>query len=176
MSKLILLDRDGTLIINKHYLNDPNDIEYLDGVEKALGLLASKGFRFAVVTNQSGIPRGKVTEENMHKIHDKMKKHFENHGIKLEKFYFSPHLPESEHPTRKPNPGMLLQAIEDLGGDPKASWMIGDKMIDVEAGHRAGMTSALIGLESGEYLQEWRKPKVQAEHWDELVKKILEKI
>ena len=144
MNKAVFFDRDGTLIVDKHYLNDPNDIEYMPGAFTALKKLSDAGYMLIVVTNQSGIPRGKVTEENLHQIHSNMQSEFEKHGFKIEEYYFSPHLPDSDHPTRKPNPGMLLQASEEHSVDLKSSWMIGDKDIDVEAGHRAGARSILF--------------------------------
>lgn len=176
MNRLVLLDCDGTLIINKHYLNDPKDIEYLPGVEKALQFLKGQGFRFAVVTNQSGIPRGKVQEENLYEIHRQIKYHFKNHGVELEKFYFSPHLPDSDHPTRKPNPGMLHQALLDLEGDIEGSWMIGDKMSDVEAGHRAQLKAALLGDEIGQFPKDWPKAEAQGRDWPALIQNMKDKI
>lgn len=173
-NKLLILDRDGTLIFDKVYLNDPANIEYLPGVFTALKQFQKKGFQFAVATNQSGIPRGKVQLENLLSIHQRMRGDFERQGLTIEKFYFSPHLPDSDHPSRKPNPGMLLQALKDLVGDPGSSWMIGDKMIDVEAGHRAGCRSALIGKieNSGEAESKWLAPEANAENWSNLMLKL----
>ena len=173
MNKLILLDRDGTIIENKHYLNDPNNIVYLPDVESALVKLSDHGFQFAVVTNQSGIPRGHIQVENMHEIHRRISKHFNAIGVEFKKYYYSPHLPESNHPTRKPNPGMLEAALNDLNAEAEKSWMIGDKMIDVEAGHRAGTRSALIGDQIGEFSEDWQKPEVHEKSWKYLVEKIL---
>lgn len=144
MHKIIFLDRDGTIIIDKVYLNDPNQIEYLDGVFTGLKILRDMGFKFIVVTNQSGIPRGKVTIENLDKIHQKIRHDFSIHGIDFLNFYYAPYMTNSEHPARKPNMGMLLYAHKDFGIDFESSWMIGDRMTDVEAGHRAGCKSILI--------------------------------
>lgn len=167
-NKLLILDRDGTLIFDRNYLNDPAGVEYLPELFPSLKRMQAAGFLFVVATNQSGIPRGMVSEENMHKIHQKMEKDFQQQGLKIAKFYFSPHLPESDHPTRKPNPGMLLLALEDLNGEAKDSWMVGDKVIDVQAGHNAGMRSALLGHNSE------CDAEVVAKNWDQLVQKILE--
>ena len=144
MKKAIFFDRDGTLIENKHYLNDPNDIEYMPGVFEALKSLSDAGYLLFVATNQSGIPRGLVSEENMHEIHKRMQDKFSENGFKIEKYYYSPHMPDSDHPSRKPNPGMLLQAAEEFSIDLNSSWMIGDKDIDVETGHNAGAQSILL--------------------------------
>lgn len=145
--KAIFFDRDGTLIYDEHYLNDYKKIRYLPEVFETLLQLKQVGFVFVVVTNQSGIARGLVTEEQMHKIHEVMIKDFKEHDIEFLDFYFSPHLPDSGHPYRKPNPGMLLAAAEKYNIDLSLSWMIGDKMGDVEAGHNAGCRSILLTSE-----------------------------
>jgi len=145
--KAIFFDRDGTLIYDEHYLNDYKEIRYLPEVFKTLTELKNAGYVFVVVTNQSGIARGLVTEEQMHKIHEVMIKDFKKHSIEFLDFYFSPHLPDSNHPTRKPNPGMLLAAAEKHNIDLSKSWMIGDKMSDVDAGLNAGCRAILLSTD-----------------------------
>lgn len=145
MNKCIFLDRDGTLIVDKIYLNDPEQIEYLPGVFEALRLLRDDGYMFAVCTNQSGIPRGKVTIPNLLEIHRRIRNAFAEHGVDIVEFSYAPYLTNFDHPLRKPNPGMLLELAEKYHIDLKKSWMIGDRMLDVEAGHRAGARSILIG-------------------------------
>lgn len=142
--KTIFFDRDGTLIVDRVYLNDPEQISYLPGVFEALKELRDGGFKFVMVTNQSGIPRGLVALENMHEIHRRMSVEFARHGIAFERIYFAPYAADSDHPWRKPNPGMLLAARDELGVDLARSWMVGDRMSDVEAGHRAGCSSVLL--------------------------------
>ncbi|MCB0394625.1 MAG: HAD family hydrolase, partial [Bdellovibrionales bacterium] len=134
MKKVIFLDRDGTIIVDKVYLNDPDGIEYLPGVEEALKLLNSKGYEFVIVTNQSGVPRGIVSLENLDTIHRRIKSHFETHGIHFLSFHFAPYMTDSNHEMRKPNAGMLKEASEMHGISFSESWMIGDRMTDVEAG------------------------------------------
>ena len=146
MKKAVFLDRDGTIIIDKNYLNDPEQVEFLPGAIEGLQAL-QKDFLLIVVTNQSGIARGLVQVENMHLIHEKMQTVLKPHEVQIAAFYFSPHAADSNHPLRKPNPGMLIQAAKDLRIDLSASYMIGDKPIDVEAGHRAGVKSILISDE-----------------------------
>lgn len=143
MKKAIFLDRDGTIIVDKNYLNDPEQVEFFPGSIEALQAL-QKDFLLIVVTNQSGIARGLVEVENMHLIHEKMQAVLKPHGVQITAFYHSPHAADSNHPLRKPNPGMLIQAAKDHRIDLDASFMIGDKPIDVEAGHRAGVKSILI--------------------------------
>ena len=144
MQKAVFLDRDGTLIHDKVYLNDPQGVEFIPGAFECLKTLKDAGYLLIVVTNQSGIARGLVQEENLHKIHERMQSLVKSYGFQFDGFYFSPHAADSDHPTRKPNPGMLEQAIRDHDIDRAQSWMVGDKMIDVEAGHRARVNSILV--------------------------------
>ncbi len=142
--KAIFFDRDGTLIIDKVYLNDPEQIVYLPGVFEALARLRDAGYAFVIVTNQSGVARGIVSLENLHEIHRRIVAEFERHGIRFEGIYYAPYSVESNHIMRKPNPGMLTSAAEELGLDLKQSWIVGDRMTDAEAGLRAGCRSVLI--------------------------------
>ncbi len=149
MKKAIFLDRDGTIIVDKNYLNDPEQVEFIPRAVEALKALQND-FLLIVVTNQSGIARGLVHVENMHLIHEKMQAVLNPHGVQITAFYHSPHAADSNHPLRKPNPGMLIQAAKDHRIDLGSSFMIGDKPIDVEAGHRAGTKSILISDEASE--------------------------
>jgi D-glycero-D-manno-heptose 1,7-bisphosphate phosphatase len=142
--KAVFLDRDGTIIVDKHYLNNPADVEFLPEALEGLVELKKNHFLLVVVTNQSGVARGLIQEENIDKIHQRMQELLVPQKIQMDRFYYSPHAPDSNHPLRKPNPGMLLQAAKDLDIDLSQSFMIGDKSIDVEAGHRAGVRSILI--------------------------------
>ena len=142
--KAIFFDRDGTLIIDKIYLNDPDQITYLPEVFRSLANLRDAGYVFVVVTNQSGVPRGLVTEENLREIHRRMTVKFSEFSISFVGFYYAPYSVESNHPMRKPNPGMLLQAAGEHDLDLSQSWMVGDRMSDVEAGYRSGCRTVLI--------------------------------
>jgi D-glycero-D-manno-heptose 1,7-bisphosphate phosphatase len=144
MKKAIFFDRDGTLIVDVVYLNDPDGIIYLPGVFSALKRLRDEGFVFVIVTNQSGVPRGFVQPKNLAEIHRRMRFAFAEHGVDFLDFYFAPYHTNHDHPYRKPNPGMLLQAAQEYRIDLGASWMIGDRMTDVEAGHRAGTQTILF--------------------------------
>lgn len=142
--KAIILDRDGTLIVDKVYLNDPNEIEFLPGVFHSLRRLRDLGYLFFVATNQSGIARRLVTIANLNEIHKRIRDEFFRHGVDIKAFYYSPHSVESQHPTRKPSPGMLRQIEYDFGLDLTQSWMIGDRLTDVLAGHQAGCRTVLL--------------------------------
>ena len=149
--KTIFFDRDGTLIVDKDYLNDPTQIVYLDGVFQALRDLRDAGYQFVIVTNQSGVARGLISIENLDEIHRRITHEFARHGIYFAGIYYAPFSNESNHPMRKPNPGMLLAAARDHRCDLHGSWMIGDRMSDVEAGHRAGCRTVLLdGTDSPE--------------------------
>lgn len=150
MKKTVFFDRDGTLIIDRVYLNDPEQISYLPGVFEALTLLRDDGYQFVIVTNQSGVARGIVSLENLTEIHRRISVTFAQHGITFAKFYYAPYSVESNHDMRKPNAGMLNAAHEELGGvDFARSWMVGDRMSDIEAGHRAGCKTVLLeGVET----------------------------
>ena len=144
MKKAIFFDRDGTLIIDKIYLNDPEQVEYLPGVFKGLKDLRDLGFEFVIVTNQSGVPRGLVDVKNLEQIHTNMRADFAKEGIDILGFYYAPYLVESNHPMRKPGAGMLEAGIKDFNIDRTKSWMIGDRMTDIEAGHRAEMKTVFL--------------------------------
>lgn len=142
--KAIFFDRDGTLIVDKVYLNNPDDIEYLPQIFWALRSLRDAGYVFFVVTNQSGVPRGRVQLKNLLEIHRRIRGAFAEHGVDILDFYYAPYLTEHDHIYRKPNPGMLLQAAQEYNIDLGASWMIGDRLSDVEAGRRAGTKTILL--------------------------------
>jgi D-glycero-D-manno-heptose 1,7-bisphosphate phosphatase len=159
LKKAVFLDRDGTVIIDKIYLNDPNGVEYFPRVFEAMQMLRDAGYVFVIVTNQSGVPRGLVQIENIDKIHHVMAKDAAKHDLKYAGFYYAPYSVESNHPMRKPNTGMLDAAARDLGIDLSQSWMIGDRMSDVEAGHRAGTKSILLKGVEETSPAEWRAPE-----------------
>ena len=144
MKKVVFFDRDGTLIYDKIYLNDPNQIQYLPGVFEGLRLLRDQGFEFIIVTNQSGVPRGLVDVDNLKVIHQTIRADFSRAGIDVLGFYYAPFMVNSNHPMRKPNAGMLEAGIKDHNVDRQVSWMVGDRMTDVEAGHRASIKSVFL--------------------------------
>ena len=151
MRKVVFFDRDGTLIYDKIYLNDPEQIEYLPGVFEGMLKLQEKGFEFIVVTNQSGVPRGLVDPKVLEEIHKIIRQNLKDKGIEVLKFYHAPYLVESNHHWRKPNPGMLEAGINEYNVDPAMSWMVGDRMTDVEAGRRGQMRTVFLhGTEAPE--------------------------
>lgn len=144
MQPAIFLDRDGTVIYDRVYLNDPNLVEFIPGAIDALKLFKQLGYKLIIITNQSGVARGLVQLDKLEAIHKRMQKDIAAKGLSFDGFYYSPHSVESDHFQRKPNPGMIEDAIRDHNVDRNGSWMIGDKMSDVEAGHRARVRSIFI--------------------------------
>lgn len=144
MKKAVIFDRDGTLIVDKVYLNDPEQIEFLPFTFEGLSLLKELGYLFFVATNQSGVPRGLVQIENLHEIHKRMNEKLKTYNLEILNYYYAPYMTDSNHPMRKPNPGMLLEAAKDFDLDLKSSWMIGDKDVDVLAGQSAGCRTIVI--------------------------------
>ena len=143
--KAVFLDRDHTLMEDPGYLADPDAVRLLPGVELAIKSLSQAGYKIVVVTNQSGVARGLLTEETLAKIHAELRRQLGEKGAQLDGIYYCPYHPEGTVPAyaidsdlRKPQPGMLLKAAEELDIDLSASWMIGDSPADIEAGQRAG--------------------------------------
>jgi D-glycero-D-manno-heptose 1,7-bisphosphate phosphatase len=139
--KAVFLDRDGTLIEEVNFLSRVEDLRIFPFTMEALSLLKAAGYLIIVVTNQSGIGRGIYDTDAMHAIHDGMQVQLD--GI-IDAFYFCPHLPCDGCECRKPGLGMIQWATFDNPIDLANSWMIGDKKIDVETAHNAGMKSAMV--------------------------------
>lgn len=172
--KAVFLDRDGTLIVDMIYLNDPERIEYLPGVFEAMRLLRDYGYVFCVATNQSGVARGIVDVRNLDEIHRRIQAKFCNEGVDILSFHSAPYMTSFDHPMRKPNPGMLLEAARWHDLDLSQSWMVGDRMTDVEAGHRAGCRSALVGVqENPDHFRQFRPPEVHGLNLLDIAREII---
>ena len=150
----VFLDRDGTLIENAHYLSRTEDVKLIDGAAEAVIALRQLGYACVVVSNQSAIGRGKITEEDHRRITDFVCEEFAARGAVFDGMYHNPHIPVSkdrtviEHNDRKPGPGMLQTAAAELHLDLAASWMVGDFLSDVLAGHHAGCRGNVLLAES----------------------------
>ena len=151
--RAILLDRDGTLVHAVHYASRPEHLRLYDGIGVQLALLQRKGFRLVVVTNQSGIARGYFTEDDLSRMHDYLRAMLTPFEVTLDAIYHCPHHPDGiidalaiRCDCRKPRPGMLLRAAQDLSLDLTTSWFVGDILDDVEAGNRAGCNTILVDL------------------------------
>ena len=137
--KALFLDRDGVINEDVGYVYRCEDFVFKEGIFAALREFAKSGYALVVVTNQSGIGRGYYTLEQFDELCKFMLGEFEKEGVKIEKIYFCPHAPETLCDCRKPKPGMLLKAANELNIDLARSIMIGDKDSDVQAGQSAGV-------------------------------------
>jgi len=149
----VFVDRDNTLIEDPGYINDPEQVRLFDDAAPAVARLREAGYLVVVVSNQSGLARGLITEEQLGKVHQRLEELLERRGAGLDGIYFCPFLDgpaatveayRRASPLRKPAPGMLLQAAKDLEIDLARSWLIGDAARDVEAGRRAGCRTILL--------------------------------
>ena len=149
--KAVFLDKDGTLIPDVPYNVNPDLITLEDGVIEGLKSLQQAGYILVMISNQAGVARGYFKIDELKKVEQKIDLLLHPEGIAIEKYYFCPHHPDGKVAEyaiacecRKPQPGMILQAAEELGIATKQSWMIGDILNDAEAGNRAGCRTILI--------------------------------
>ena len=151
MEKALFLDRDGTINVEKNYVYRIEDFVFRDGIFELVKAFFTKGYLIFVVTNQSGIARGYYTEEEYQYLTAWMTGQFREKGIIIAKVYHCPHHPDitGACSCRKPEPGMLLKAIDEFGLDPSLCVMIGDREPDMEAGRRAGVGQIYKVKETG---------------------------
>ncbi len=161
MEKIVFLDRDGTLNEEVNYLHRPEDMHLLEGVQQALRRLKEAGFKLVVITNQAGVARGYYTEEDVKLLHGYMNEILSAEGARIDGFYYCPHHPvhgigcyKKDCSCRKPGIGMFLQAEKQFAVDKAHSYMIGDKLLDTQAGKNYGVTSILVGTGYGKELYE----------------------
>jgi histidinol-phosphate phosphatase family protein len=140
----VFLDRDGTLIRETGYLSDPDAVELLPGVARALRNLMEAGYPLIVVSNQSGVGRGMFPASRVHAVMARLRETLREHGVELTSIRFCPHRPEDHCACRKPRPGLLELAAEDLDLSLRDSVAIGDKWIDGAAGRAAGGRGVLV--------------------------------
>ena len=151
MRAAVFLDRDGTLNEEVGYLHRPEEVVLIPGAALAIARLNALGIPVIVVTNQAGIGRGKYGWEDFRAVTERVARLLAADGAHVDGVYAAPHHAKGigeyrhpDHPDRKPNPGMLVRAAAEHGLDLAASWMIGDKELDLEAGRRAGCRTALV--------------------------------
>ena len=163
MKKAIFLDRDGTLNVDVGYLHQLKDLQLFPYTVDALRLLKRAGYELIVVTNQSGMARGMISPGFVETCHDEMRARLQAGDTDLDALYYCPHHPDGSVKAlavdcrcRKPNPGMIEAAVRDRGIDPKASWVIGDKWLDVNLGVAVGARSILVRTGWGAEQEEQR--------------------
>ena len=144
-NKAIFLDRDG--VLNKKrsdYVKSINELKIFPNIEKEISKLKMKGFLIIVITNQSVINRGIITIEELEKIHSAIQKVLVKSKTSIDRFYFCPHRPDENCECRKPNPGLILQAMNEFSIDASKSWMVGDSITDIQAGEKAGCKTIFL--------------------------------
>lgn len=142
--RYVLLDRDGTINVDRHYLRRAEDLELLPGAAAGLRALQDMGLGLIVVTNQSGIGRGYFSEDDLAAIHARLHALLAAEGVHLEGIYICPHLPADNCPCRKPRRGLVDQAIADLHFDPRESFVLGDQPCDMELSAAIGATGIQV--------------------------------
>ncbi|GAB7080567.1 D-glycero-alpha-D-manno-heptose-1,7-bisphosphate 7-phosphatase [Megalodesulfovibrio paquesii] len=186
MPPAVFLDRDGVLIVDKHYLHAPDEVELLPGVAAGLRLLRDAGYELIVVSNQSGVGRGYFRCEDVDAVHRRLRELLAAEGVRLEHFYYCPHAPaaagEQGCDCRKPAPGLIHQAMRELGprlnqgpghtpGQSRGhsreltlegACMIGDKRSDVALGQAVGIRTVL--LTTGHGARELQRPGAEPDH------------
>jgi histidinol-phosphate phosphatase family protein len=147
VKRYVLLDRDGTLTRDVGYPHRLEDYELLDGVAPALRRLSNAGYHLAIVTNQSGIGRGYFGYSDFERFHARLLADLAAEGVSIAATFLCPHTPDDHCECRKPAPGLLWRARDELGADLASSWMVGDSERDIEAAWRAGCHGAVrVGI------------------------------
>jgi len=153
----VFLDRDGTLIVEKNYLKDPAQVEIEKTVIEGLSLLQARGHPLIVVSNQSGISRGLLTEAEAHEVNARVDSLLRLEGIGILAWYICPHGPDSDCDCRKPSPGMALQASRDWGLKLEGCFVVGDKRADVELADAIGGHGILVTTGHGHEHAAWAR-------------------
>jgi D-glycero-D-manno-heptose 1,7-bisphosphate phosphatase len=143
-NKALFLDRDG--VINKDFghVYRIEDFEFIEGIFELCELAILKGFLIIIITNQAGIGKSYYSDEDFQNLNNWMVKKFKEKNITITKVYYCPHRPEENCTCRKPNPGMIIKAIEDYSIDTSKSILIGDKTSDIIAGERAKIKNTFL--------------------------------
>jgi D-glycero-D-manno-heptose 1,7-bisphosphate phosphatase len=179
--RAIFLDRDGTLIRDRHFLRRPEELEFLPGVSEALTLFAKTGLALIVLSNQSGVARGLFGLNDVVAVNQELERQLAEHGIQLDAIYFCPHHPggkveefRKRCDCRKPAPGMALKASQELDLELNGSWIVGDKPDDVRMSEHLPLRPVLVrtgyGRENEDALKDYPQLKVTddllgAAHW-----------
>jgi len=142
--RFVILDRDGTIIEEREYLSDPDEVTLIPGVGAGLRDFQKMGLGLVVITNQSGVGRGFFDQLQLDRVHERLRKLLETESVHLDGIYVCPHKPEDDCVCRKPKLGLFEKAAKDLGFSLNSSIVIGDKASDMEMGRTAGATTVLV--------------------------------
>lgn len=142
--RFVLLDRDGTIILERDHLTDIAQVELIPKAAQALKKLHDLGLGLIIITNQSVVGRGHINLDDLEKIHKRMLDLLLKEETSIDGIYFCPHTPEDNCLCRKPGLGLVKLAAEEHKFDPKLCFVIGDKAIDIELGQKMGATTFLV--------------------------------
>jgi D-glycero-D-manno-heptose 1,7-bisphosphate phosphatase len=144
MNRAIFLDRDGTLIVEKDYLHRPEDVQILPATPAGLKRLGDAGFKLFIVSNQSGVGRGYFTLADVDNVNQHLGRELAGDGVRFEKIYIAPEKPDEPSHGRKPSPQFLFDARDEFRLDLAQSYLIGDKLSDLECGWNAGVKTSIL--------------------------------
>ena len=144
MKRLVLVDRDGTINVERQYLAQPDQVEILPGAAEAIRQMREMGLIVVMTTNQSAVGQGMLDLRTLEQIHGRLVRLLAEAGAALDAIYFCPHRPEENCTCRKPAPGMALRAAREFQADLGALFVVGDKPCDIELGRQVGATTLLV--------------------------------
>jgi D-glycero-D-manno-heptose 1,7-bisphosphate phosphatase len=144
LKRAVFLDRDGTIIEDRDYLSRPEEVVIFPGAAAALKQLQDAGFLLFIVSNQSGVGRGYFTLAEVENVNRHLVAELAGAGVRFEKIYIAPEAPDQPSRSRKPSPQFLFDARDEFGVDLTSSYMVGDKLIDLECGWNAGVKRSLL--------------------------------
>ena len=140
----VFLDRDGTIIEDRDYLHKPEEVVILPGVTEALRRLQEAGFLLIMITNQSGVGRGLFSMADVERVHEHLFNQLARDKVSIRKIYVAPEAPEQLSRGRKPSPQVLFDARDEFGIELSESYMVGDKLIDLECGWNARVKKSIL--------------------------------
>lgn len=167
MAKAVFLDRDGTLNEEVNYLHECDKLKLIEGTEEALKILKNKGYILVVVTNQSGVGRGYYPIEDVYAVNNYMNELLSTAKAPIDGFYCCPHTEADKCECRKPQTGLYLKAAEDFSIDFRSSYMVGDKVSDIEAAEKLGCGYALV--RTGHAIKDETEKKYEGHVYDNLL-------
>ncbi len=177
--RALFTDRDGTLNPDLHYLKEAERLELFRGVARGIALAHRHGYLVVCVTNQSGVERGLYTREDVERIHRRVNEILRAHGTEVDAFYYCPHAPERGCACRKPGTLLFENARTDWNLEISSSAIVGDRRLDIEAGRRLGLLTALVpgrtraAASRAEFADGSLRPEIVAESFELAVDRIL---
>ena len=167
--RAVFVDRDGTLIVDQVYARDPSAVRLIPGAAEALVRLRAAGYAIVLISNQAGVGRGIIRPQDVEAVHERMVADLAAVGATLDAAYYCHHAPVDGCPCRKPRPGLFVTAIAEHDLEPGGSFMVGDKMTDIEAARAAGCDGILLASDDAEA----RPDVARARAWPDAVAWIL---